>query len=330
MIEQLLRQHREQYTQDSKPATLKIRQFVYKLLAGSSVPAQWLHREYKNLPAQAQSHYLSQADAAQLTLEIVSHCWKYTHYLAFQLGSLIANPPPANMKVVMTVFFSAEDTTTLELLQQIQTRTVPNVEWNWQELPPAYLFRRSIGRNFAAKSSSADWVWFTDCDETFQAGCLDTLNSTLPGCKETLVYPTTEYRTMPLHDNEIQVDLKAADWLEKVAKLPLDFHGTRMTRATGPLQITRGDIARQFGYCDSVHCYQYPEDSWSKAHEDRIFRWLLGTKGTAIEIPGVYRIQHAIKGRQSSSTLIGKLRQGLRHRRYQRVRDDFGQHNKHD
>ena len=101
-----------------------------------------------------------------------------------------------------------------------------------------------------------------------------------------------------------------------------------MTRATGPLQITRGDIARHFGNCDTVSCYQYPEDSWAKAHEDRIFRWLLGTKGTAIDVPGDYRIQHARKGRQSSGSVIGKLRQYFRHRRYRRVREEFGQQDK--
>ncbi len=328
MIEELLKQHRNQYPQQPRPATLKARQIVYKLLAGSALPANWLFSEYRSLPALTQHH--KTRSRAPVLLEIVSHCWKYTDYLAFQLGSLLANPPPDTMRVTMTVFFSSEDKPTLELLKKIQTQTLPNIEWNWQELPPAYLFRRTIGRNFAAKSTKADWIWFTDCDETFQAGCLETLSATLPQCSELLIYPATEYRTVPLHDDEIQVNLGTTDWREKIASLPLTFHGTAMTRATGPLQITRGDIARKFGYCDAVSCYLYPEDSWSKAHEDRIFRWLLGTRGTAIDIPGVYRIQHARKGRQSSDTALGKFRQRLRHRRYQRAREQFGQADKHE
>lgn len=339
MTSHLLEQHRERYPEGLRPSTLKTRQFVFKLLAGSTLPAHWIYREYRELSSQAnrsgnlntgkatgnQTNSVTNPDNGKaVSLEIVSHCWKYTHYLAFQLGSLLSNPPPANMQVTMTVFYSSEDKTTTELLKKVGAIAIPGIHWNWQELPPAYLFRRTIGRNFAARSSTADWVWFTDCDETFQQGCLETLCEKLPQSTEYLLFPQTEYRTAPLDDDELRVDLSAKDWREQLAGLPLDFHGTQMTRATGPLQITRGDIARQFGYCDAVSCYQYPEDSWAKAHEDRVFRWLLGTNGTPIDVPGVYRIQHTRKGRQSSSSLVGKLRQHFRHRRYQRVKDDFG------
>ena len=347
MTSHLLEQHRKRYPAGLRPSTLKTRQVIFKLLAGSPIPAHWIYREYGALQTpslidnsdngEARDQKISDSESSDnennpdantettLSLEIVSHCWKYTNYLAFQLGSLLSNPPPAGLQLTMTVFFSTEDKATTALLKQVGALSIPGIQWNWQELPPTYLFRRTIGRNFAAKSSKADWVWFTDCDETFQQGCLASLCTQLPDCPEHLVFPQTEYRTAPLDDEELRVDLKADDWREKLAALPLEFHGSRMTRATGPLQITRGDIARQFGYCDAVSCYQYPEDSWAKAHEDRVFRWLLGTNGTAIDIPGVYRIQHTRKGRQSSNTVLGKLRQHFRHRRYRRVKNEFDQ-----
>jgi len=332
MIESRLTDHCQRYSLNAIPGTIKLRQSLLKLLAGSPLPPGLFYREYrkdgplknKNAPIDTAGAENTANQPDTLSLEIVSHCWRYTHYLAFQLGSLIANPPDASLTVTMTVFHAAEDSDTVKLLERVSEINVPNIQWNWQALPPPYLFRRSIGRNLAALCSTADWVWFTDCDETFQQGCLEALAKTLGSCKETLVYPETEFRTAPLDDEALQVDLDAADWVDQVTSLPLEFFGTKMTRATGPLQITRGDIARHYGYCDAVECFQYPENSWAKAHEDRVFRWLLGTPGTALEIPGVFRIQHVRKGRQDSSSLIGRFRQRLRHRRYSKARHSDG------
>ena len=48
-------------------------------------------------------------------------------------------------------------------------------------LLPVSWFRRGIGRNLAAKSTRADWIWFTDADIVFQEKCLDTLADLLQG-----------------------------------------------------------------------------------------------------------------------------------------------------
>ena len=61
------------------------------------------------------------------------------------------------------------------------------------------------------------------------------------------------------------------------------FHPSYPTRATGPLQITHGDVARACGYCKHIKYYQSPADAWSKTYEDRAYRWLLGTQGTPID-----------------------------------------------
>ena len=112
----------------------------------------------------------------RLSIELVSHCWGYSHLLECQLGSLLANPP-ADVDLTMTVYFSAEDARTLELLELAAEREAPGLRWCFRELPKGQLFRRSIGRNDAALRTAADWIWFTDCDVLFGPGCLDSLGS---------------------------------------------------------------------------------------------------------------------------------------------------------
>ena len=234
-----------------------------------------------------------------LSIEIVSHCWGYSRLLAYQLTSLIDHPI-SSARVRMTVFHATEDTETVKLLDFIAQHSVPNVDWNWQTLPKEQLFRRSIGRNLAAKASDADWVWFTDCDMTFQANCLDSLNTALQGRQDSLVHPRIESKT----DAYAESGTTVSNALDEPALLRVDdaaFVPHNVTRATGPLQITHGDTARAVGYCADVPFYQRPQARWQKADEDRMFRWLLGTPGVAIDVDGACRVQHVEKGRYSDA-----------------------------
>ena len=297
----------------------RLQQGFHKFIAGTSIPPHWIYPKKKAKQARPDAT-ANTGNNEVIKLEIVSHCWNYSHFLAFQLGSLIANPPPENLALTVTIFYAAEDSDTVKLLKRIENISVSNVTWNWQALPPPYLFRRSIGRNLAAKHTSADWVWFTDCDETFQNGCLQSLNKVLRQSDAALVYPAVEHRTAPLENSVFEIDYDNQNWLQAICQLPLDqFHISKMSRATGPLQISRGDVVRELGYCDSVSCFQKPEVQFAKAHEDRVFRWLLATQGTALDIEGVYRIQHRVKGRHENSPVSG-IREKLRHARYRRAR----------
>ena len=234
-----------------------------------------------------------------LSIEIVSHCWGYSRLLAYQLTSLIDHPI-TDARVRMTVFHSTEDTETVKLLEFIAQHEVPNVTWNWQVLPKEHLFRRSIGRNQAALSSDADWVWFTDCDMTFQANCLDSLNAALQGRQDALVHPHIESKTDAYAADSASVP-NALETPQLLRVDNTDFVHHIVTRATGPLQITHGDTARAVGYCSDVAFYQKPQPSWQKADEDRMFRWLLGTPGVAIDVDGACRVQHIEKGRYANT-----------------------------
>jgi len=318
------------YPPGSTGAFDRLQQGFHKFIAGTSVPAHWLYPTKKTteqgaskplLAADQKAGIATNTSSEVIKLEIVSHCWNYSHFLAFQLGSLIANPPPDNLPVTATIFYSPEDNDTLKLLQRIDSISVANVTWNWQSLPAPYLFRRSIGRNLAAKHTSADWVWFTDCDETFQKGCLESLYRALQQSDAPLVYPAVEHRTAPLENSVFEIDYGNKNWLETICRLPLEqFHVSKMSRATGPLQISRGDVVRELGYCDSVSCFQKPENQFAKAHEDRVFRWLLGSQGSALDIDGVYRIQHRVKGRHENSS-ASRIREKIRHARYRRAQN---------
>jgi hypothetical protein len=282
-----------------------------RLGAGGLLPARWFLPSLPTLEERA-------ARTGRLSLEIVSHCWGYAHLLAYQLSSLVLYPP-ARLDVTMTVFHSREDTETVALLDFFGAMPVAGLHWNWQALDKGRLFRRAIGRNLAARATACDWVWFTDCDVVFHAGCLDGLAEALQGRRDPLVFPREEWRS------EL---LEPSDEMLRAAATPrvVDIDVTRFApwqrgRATGPLQITHGDVARGVGYCASLRLYQRPSRSWAKAHEDRAFRWLLRSQGVPIEVPGVYRIRHLSKGRYHGNPLSKFIRTSTR-KIQSRFRDD--------
>ena len=85
-----------------------------------------------------------------------------------------------------------------------------------------------------------------------------------------------------------------------------------VTRAKGPLQITHGDVARANGYCRDMAVYQRPELAFAKCHEDTAFRWLLGTAGAPLTVPGVARIRHESKGRYAGGGVSQAVRKAVR------------------
>ena len=274
-----------------------------RLAASGYIPARWYLPDL--LPRSERA-----ATTGHLSLEIVSHCWNYAHLLDFQLSSLVLFPPN-KMSVTMTVYYCREDQATVDMLAFFGQQELVHVKWNWRALPRQQLFRRSIGRNHAARNTAADWIWFTDCDLLFRDKTIDTLGDLLQGRQDKLVYPSYEKVTPLLLDDHPMLNADA----HEPAIVDIDssvFYPTDRTRATGPLQIVHGDVARTNGYCESLPLYQTPSETWCKAHEDRAFRWLLRTKGTALELPGVYRIRHTTKGRYTGTAVNTGLRSSIR------------------
>lgn len=271
-----------------------------RLAVSGILPIRWLYpKPKKTYPAKT----------GRLHVEIVSHCWQYAHLQAYQLSSLVLHPPQ-DIDVTMTVYYCPDDEKTTALLAFFAEQQVANVTWNWRPLPKEQLFRRGIGRNHAALNTRADWIWFTDCDVVFDQDTIDALGKQLNGRTDALVYPTEERVTSLLAEDDPLLQKAAA--AQVVALDGTEFIVKKITKATGPLQITHGDAARELGYCDAMSVYQTPADSWQKCYEDRAFRWLLRTMGTPITLPGVYRIRHIFKGRYTGSETNTKLRSKVR------------------
>ncbi|MGM0526748.1 MAG: glycosyltransferase family A protein [Pseudomonadota bacterium] len=277
----------------------RLQEFALRFAASGLFPASWIC----NVPKSSQ---LATPAAAPETLEVVSHCWNYAHLLSYQLQSLI-DYAPNQLTIKFTVFYCQEDQATVKLLDQYSAISHDNINWNFVELDKSALLRRAIGRNKAAKSTSADWIWFTDCDLVFGKNTFSSLRDQLTGQQSILVFPATVKRTSLLEkDNELLTcdRFNAADCLENDT---CNFH--TFEKATGPVQIVHGSIAREYGYCDQLACYQQRKDRWVKTYEDRAFRWLLGSHGEPIDVGDVGIIRHVEKGRYSSGSLLSKIRE---------------------
>lgn len=276
--------------------------YFFRLAASGLLPARWFR---ERLPAPSER----KAATGKINLEIVTHCWQYASMLAYQLSSLV-NYPPTRVHVTVTVFHAEEDRDTTELLAFFAAIQIPAVAWNWQPLPKEKLFRRGIGRNMAARATTADWVWYTDCDIIFHRDSLDILADQLQGRRDTLLFPRQE-RTTPM--------LAASDpMLQKGRKPRLvdidagNFSLHARDRAKGAFQIVHGDVARAIGYCAGISLYQTPAAHWCKCYEDRAFRWLAGTRGEPIDVPGIYQIRHIHKGRYKKDAFWSTVRSKIR------------------
>ena len=278
---------------------------LYRAAAKGLLPVSWFrHVDPARVP-RAKRH-------GRLHLEIVSHCWRYEHFLTYQLSSLVLHRS-TRLETTVTVYHCPEDEPTLRVLRFFGDMEVPEITWNWQPLPKEKLFRRAIGRNLAAMSTKADWVWFTDADIVFQEGCLDTLAELLQGKDDALVFPETTVGTALLpEDDPLLRRGREGPALLSIPPGAFPFRCGPADRAKGPYQITHGEIARACGYCDSLRAFQKPAPRWRKAYEDAVFRWLIGTPGTPIRLPGVCQIRHLAKGRYAGSGFSSAVRTFLR------------------
>lgn len=280
-----------------------IDQALVRIATTGLIPARWFLKPPDPSTVMARSGILE--------IEIVSHCWQYAHLLAYQLSSLV-NFAATKARVRMTVFHALEDARTRAMLDYFGGLAVPGVSWNWQVLSPPELFRRAIGRNRIARSTKADWVWFTDCDIVFHRDCIDSLANELQARQDLLTYPKFERITPMLSEDD---PVLAAD---RDRPRVVDIDTSQFTlaanppKAKGAYHIVHGDAARQCGYCEQIPVYQRPAPRWAKTYEDSAFRWLLGTDGVGLDVPGVHRIRHIHKGRYGESKAAALVRANIR------------------
>jgi len=238
-----------------------------------------------------------------MRVELVTHCYRYPTLLRFHLSSLLLQPP-RQTQLMVTVFYADEDGETRSVLEWFGEQPVPNITWRWWRLPVLELCRRSIGRNRAALTTEADWVWFCDVDYWFDERCWETFARGFPA-EAQLVYPDTVamHRTRELGDACIEAT--------RCSRLPVQaelsgFEPQRMPRAIGGVQIVRGDVCREHGYLRHSRRAQSPapEPEFTQCREDVWFRRQLGTAGLRTAIPGIYRIRHSKAGRNTPGLVL--------------------------
>jgi len=242
-------------------------------------------------------------------LEIVSHCWGYSNMLTYQLSSFVNNPPK-KCAVTVTVFYAKEDSKSQAVLDFFNKKTVENVTWNFQALSKGKLFRRAIGRNIAARTTKASWVWFTDCDIIFHKNCLDSLAEQLQGKQETLYYPRQERTTEMLAQDDPMLREDSEPQLVDIDTAGFSLHSR--DKAKGAFQIVHGDVARAIGYCEKLKMFQTEDNRWRKTYEDTAFKWIIASEGIPLDIAGVCQIRHVQKGRYAQDSNVSKVRSKIR------------------
>ena len=276
---------------------------LYCRLIGTVLPVHWFG------PKPPAIEGLSETPESP-HLQIVSHCWQYAHLSVYQLSSL-ANFPPESFKLTYTLYYAAEDEATARLAKKFAQKRLRNITWQWIEIPRSELFRRAIGRNRSALATTADWIWFADCDLIFHDGCLESVIDSLKTLKARLAYPASEQITELLPAEHPIVNLPT-DLPQVVDIDPSMFRHNPIEKAKGAFQIVHGDVARHCGYCKDLSHYQTPTDRWRKTFEDTAFRKLIADEGTPIPVTGLHRIRHQVKGRYAKDSIVSDVRKNLR------------------
>lgn len=232
----------------------------------------------------------------RMKIDIVTHCHRYWRVLTHQLSSFCLHPPKS-CRVQLHVFYTHTDRETDQVLRFFEAIHCPNLEWRWHQQTLGELRQRAIGRNLIARSTTADLVWFTDADILFRQGVLDRLAETTVGSDSPLFYPQSIRASLNHFIGDRAID-RVGSGPRLIDIDEADFHEQTFNRAIGPIQICRGSVIRNIGYCDDPK-WQRPASSWS-FRSDVVLRRTLGTSGTPVALPGVFRIRHSRAGYQTN------------------------------
>lgn len=229
-----------------------------------------------------------------MKIEIVTHCWNYPRLLMYHLSSLVKHPPK-KCTVQMTIFNTENDIPTQRVLNYFGKMVIPNVSWKWWSLPPDQITMRAIGRNKAALQTKSDWLWFCDADYWIGEGALDSLAEQVNNLKEILVYPRFVRGSRSHETGDAAIERASGE--PRVLDIdPEEYVEMKNRKAIGGLQIAKGSVCKEKGYCKDSRRAQTPRNSWRRTLEDKAFRSILGTSGKGLLIPNIYRIRHGKRG----------------------------------
>jgi len=232
-----------------------------------------------------------------MNVEFVTHCWRYSRLLCYQLSSFHLFAPPS---VTVTICYAEDDAPTADMVRYfvwgLKGEASNGPVWNPMPMSREEVCRRAIGRNRAALASKADWLWFADCDYWFGARLFLAL-STLAGIapEHNLVYPGEIVQCSQAEGDRL-IDLVTGPDVKTLCPTCDSFPTHAFWKAIGGVQIVRGEWARLNGYCKAHKRHQRPTGAWARNVEDVTFRQDMGTAGHRIKLPDVVRIRHGRRG----------------------------------
>lgn len=255
-------------------------------------------------------------------IELIVTCYagKYPQYAAMfmsQVASLLTHPPKT-CSVCLTVCHSACD----EMVHDVIDEAELGMDGDRLDLcrwvfPLNELFRRGLCRNYAAKKSTADIVWFADADALWLDGCLDALASSE---WERLARPAEAHfhKTHAQGDADIERNMKwwktvkdwsssrsATKWDEAIPD-PSRFQPERIKFASGGYIIVDGDTARK-GFLDGTKWTQPvdPAGGFRDPREDIAYRKQF-KKSTPLNLPNLYRFRHSVSTFQKAEDRLAQ------------------------
>ena len=229
------------------------------------------------------------------SIEIVSHCYSEQHpvfasLLTSQLSSLWLWPPE-KCRVLVVICTTTSDKLTRAVGASFADLFAGGpVDVQVRLYEKSHLFRRAIARNFAAKMTTSDIVWFADADYLFGQGCLDNLAAyDITG----LSYP----RQVLIHKSHRAGDVEISRIVPgEVFEPDLTlFQPQRVKFAIGGLQIVPGAVAREKGYLDHSKWIKPvdPAKGFQDTREDKSYRAEFKAQSVGLNLPRLMRFRHS-------------------------------------
>lgn len=232
-------------------------------------------------------------------IEIVTHCWKYSRSLSYQLSGLILQPPKC--EVQLTVYWNQEDEATSRAITTLYPQLPVNVHLVPRHLNKPQLFRRAIGRNEACLQTLAKaCLILTDADYVWPGGAIDEVLANGVSQETAFTFPH-HYWKQASHESGDQYLARQAE-PQALPLNPVDFEHCRIGKAIGGLQIYRADAARKFGYLNGTKWLTpHRGEKFACCRCDRGWRGWITEKGhPPKDFDGgePWRIRHSRKGRE--------------------------------
>lgn len=236
-------------------------------------------------------------------IETVAHAYRYERALTFHLSALVANPPTA-CTVRAIIYHSADDrpvVDALEFFSRVKRPSFPlAVQFDFRPLPEPQLLRRAIGRDAAARTTTADFILFADVDYLFGDGALDAIAEQLSQANRSgpvICYPRHVLQSIDHERGDAELARVDPENPQLIEIEPSRYEVARLPRVIGGCQWIPGSLGREKGYLPPGHRLLRPADEWKRTFCDRAAVRHWNVPVVSVDVPNVIRIRHSRRGR---------------------------------